>query len=588
MTVQIKNADTIKADFITFLRSAIEENGGPNVTDYNIGSVLNILTEAFADVLENYYFDLFQITRESLENIYNGFNFFKQPGKKALVKLSIYIDAPVSSLSAEFFSIPRGTKVSTDDGTVIFEIIDDYVQPTSLSTSGEFIGKAEYIVNAICSDSGAVGNVVSNAITKFNSTITNINNYAYWIRNTSASGGADSESEQDMKTRFQKYLISLRRGTKESLEYALSTNAAFTGLMYSISGYRHLYMIKQYSTSVGTNNYDSDLTLLNKFYPSYALFTSDDAPIGGIYTGTEPYYFIVGAEDRFNNILISTQSIPAEYELQSIEYYDLVNKEWTQTDITNISLPHVIDNEQYLTWDIDPTRWGKYQIRDYTGYFIRFKIAKTIATTQVFNVYKVMTYPFPGYIDIYCLKNYRDEITTDDKTLILESIDNFKAAGVITTITDASVIQLHPAIILNTNSSTDSIVPLDIIDNIRNDVISFANTLNVSKDFIRSELYSYLYQRYHQYGGIYIFYKYDPSVYEDISNNIFKEDFRDNIFDTGINEKVDLLMSDIYVTKNLNSIVNTLTGFKFYDTGSNSNDYYHDTSGSRSDLYLAF
>ena len=52
MTIQIKNADTIKTDFIAFLRSAIEENDGPNVTDYNVGSVLNVLVEAFADVLE--------------------------------------------------------------------------------------------------------------------------------------------------------------------------------------------------------------------------------------------------------------------------------------------------------------------------------------------------------------------------------------------------------------------------------------------------------------------------------------------------------------------------------------------------------
>ena len=602
MTVQIKNADTIKSDFITFLRSAIEENGGPVVTDYNIGSVLNVLVEAFADVLENYYFDLFQVTRDSLENIYNGFNFFKQPGKKSLVTLSIYIDASFALLTSEFFSIPRGTKVSTEDGSVVFEIVDDYVQPTSLSLSGEFAGKAEYIVNAVCTEAGIEGNVASNAITKFVTTITNINNYAYWIRNSSASGGTTAETEQDMKIRFQKYLVSLRRGTKESLEYALSTNAAFTGLMYSISGYRNLYLVKQYSPSVGTNNYDLDLTLWNKFYPSYSLFTDDDA------SGTNPYYLYVGADDKFSNILMSTQSVPSGADVDSylivgsttaptaygIEYYDSVTETWEQAEILNttIASDYPLIAEQYLAWSIDTTRWGKFQIRDYNAYFIRITMKKSGDGRPNFDVYKTMTYPFPGYIDIYCLKNYRDAVTSADKTLISESIDNFKAAGVITTVTDASVVQIHPTVIINTSDLTSSLVPSDIATSIREDIITFSNTKNVSTDFIRNELYAYLYSKYNQYGNLYIFYKYDPSIYEDIVNNVFKEGFRDNVLDASINEKIDLLLSDVYVVRNLNSIVNTLTGWDYtdgvYSLIQQYNDYYHDPYSTRTDLYLAY
>lgn len=592
MTIQIKNADTIKTDFIKFLRSAIEENGGPNVTDYNIGSVLNVLVEAFSDVLENYYYDLFQITRDSLENIYNGFNFFKIPGKKALVSVTIYVDAPaISSLNVNYFSIPRGTKVSTDDGSVLFEIADDYSTDSMIiSSSGEFSGKIEYNVQAICTESGISGNINANEITKFSSSITNVNNYSYWIRNSSASGGTDAESEADMKIRFQKYLISLRRGTKESLEYALATNAAFTGLMYSISGFRFLNIIKQTSYSIGTNNYDQDLTYLNKFYPSYSLFTDSDA------AGTDPFYLYIGADDKFNNLILSTQSVPSQGDAGSyliigisnplytavaggIEYFDTATQSWEQAEVLNIdlSIDYPIIADQYLAWQIDTTRWGKSQIRDYTAYFIRINMRKSGDNRPNFDVYKAMTYPFPGYIDIYCLKNYRDSITTDDKTLISESIDNYKAAGVITTVSNASVVQIHPTIIIQTSDLTNSLVPSDIVESIRADVIAFSNSKNIGVDFIRNELYAYLYQRYNQYGNLYIYYRYDPSIYEDLANNVFKEGFRDSILDASVSEKIDLLLSDIYVVRNLNSLVNTLTGYKYVDVPASGlyNDYYY-------------
>jgi len=609
MTIQIKNADTIKSDFINFLRSAIEENGGPNVTDYNIGSVLNVLVEAFADVLENYYFDLFQVTRDSLENIYNGFNFFKMPGKKALVSLNIYIDAPdTASLNSNFFSIPRGTKVSTDDGTILFEIADDYsTDGMIVSGSGEFNGKIQYSVRALCTDSGTSGNVGTNAITKFASNITNINGYAYWIRNSSASGGSEAESEQDMKLRFQKYLISLRRGTKESLEYALASNAAFTGLMYSISGYRFLDIVKQTSPYVGTNNYDIDLTLKNKFYPSYSLFTNEDA------SGTDAFYLYIGSEDKFNNVLFSTQSVPSagdagSYKIISvgnpiytgivaggIEYWNSNTQQWDQADVKNVDLTidTPIVDDQYLAWYIDTTKWGKSQIRDYTAYFIRISMRKDGGDPPGTNrpnldVYKVMTYPFPGYIDIYCLKNYRDNVTNDDKTLIAESIDNFKAAGVITTISNADVIQIHPMIIIHTSNLTNSLIPSDIVDSIRTDIINFSNLKNIGVDFIRNELYAYLYQRYSQYGNLFIYYRYDPSIYEDLGNDVFKEGFRDSVLDASVNEKIDLLLSDIYVVRNLNSLVNTLTGYEYADDGgTNYNDYYKDTT-SDTEQFLAY
>jgi len=368
---------------------------------------------------------------------------------------------------------------------------------------------------------------------------------------------------------------------------------------------------------MGTDNYDQDLTHWNKFFPSYSLFVDSDALSTSAPETNHPFYLYIGAEDKFNNLLISTQSVPSLGDAGSyliigvnnplyalgnidgyvpvnggIEYWDVVTQSWEQAEVLNVDLAYdyALIAEQYLAWQIDTTRWGKSQIRDYTSYFIRINMRKSGPSRPNFDVYKVMTYPFPGYIDIYCLKNYRDPVTIDDKTLITESIDNYKAAGVITTVTDASVIQIHPLIIIHTSDLTNSLVPSDLVESIRTDVINFSNLKNIGVDFVRNELYAYLYQRYNQYGNLYIYYRYDPSIYEDLGNSVFKEGFKDNTLDSAINEKVDLLLSDIYIVRNLNAISNTLTGYKFTDVPASGffNDYYRDTLGGNSDLYPAY
>jgi hypothetical protein len=275
-----------------------------------------------------------------------------------------------------------------------------------------------------------------------------------------------------------------------------------------------------------------------------------------------------------------------------IEYYDVITQTWEQLDVLNVTLSGVdwyeLIPEQYLSWTLDTTRWGKYQIRDYNAYFIRINMRKAHAGQLNLDVYKIMTYPFPGYIDVYCLKNYRDSVTTADKTLITESIDNYKAAGVITTVSPATVVQMHPMIIIHTSDLTNSLIPSDIVDNIRADVIAFSNTKNISADFVRNELYAYLYQRYNQYGNLYIYYRYDPSIYEDITNEVFKEGFKDQVLDASINEKIDLLLSDIYVVRNLNALVNTFTDYQYYDSAPNYSNYYKDPGASALDTFTAY
>lgn len=576
-TIQIKEFDQIKQDYIDAIKAKVQENSTINITDYNVGGVINTVVEAFSDIMERFYFDLFQITKESMENIYNGFNFYKIPGKKSSCTVYIYLDTTdlIGAQNTIFFNIPKGTTVTTDDGTKVFEIIDEY-QSSNLAVAGggsEFPGKVFYTANALCTVVGPNGNVLQNTLTKIASAITNVNSYSFTVRNTSASGGVDEESDENMKGRFQQYLVSLRRGTAEALGFALQTNANFTGFLYSISQYTPLFIVKQTQQNVNqsdfslnSNVYDVDLTEFNKFDAQYTLCSEADA-------GQNDYFALYfGAPDRFKNVLMASQAVTAGgFIIHKVQYFDQVLGVWNNidTNLLSVTLDHTIVDDQYVYWDFaDITRWGKISVLNYNGYFIRFIIEQTVdplTTSASVQVFKTMTYPFPGYVDLYCLKNYRNNINTNDKIVVQEAIENFKAAGVVTTVQNADVIQLYPVVIVYTSNLALSFVPSTIVADIRNDMIAFANTLNIWQDFDRNAFYSYIYDKYNQYGSIFIFYKYDDVLNENPQNSIYKEQFRNIVFEASVGEKVDLGISDVFVTTNLNTLIMTTSDLTLTD-----------------------
>jgi hypothetical protein len=573
-TISIKEFDEIKQDFIDAIKAKVHENDPSlDITDYNVGGVLNTIVEAFSDVLEQAYFDMFQIAKESLENIYNGFNFYKIPGKKATCTVYIYFDTTdlASAQNSIFLTIPKGTVVTTEDGTIEFEIVDDY-QSSALQLAGggsEFPGQVFYTASAVSVTIGSSNNIGQNTLTKISTAITNLRSYSFSVRNASCSGGAEEETEEEMKSRFQQYLVSLRRGTTEALGFALETNANFTGFLYSINQYTPLFIVSQVADNVDQADfsldsgvYDFDLTNLNKFDPQYTLF--DQA----VATAQDDYFALyLGSSNRFRNLLFATSTVSAaSFEIHKVQYYDSVLGLWNDvdTDLLNITLDAAFIDDEYIYWDFaDITRWGKYKVLGYEAYFIRLIIKVVIdptAVTAAVQVFKSMTYPFPGYIDLYCLKNYRENINLDDKVVIEEAIETYKAAGVVTTVQNANVIQLYPTIIIFSSDLALAFIPDTVVSDIRADIITFANDVKIGQSFDRNAFYSYIYDKYNQYGNIFIFYEYDNALTEDLSVGIYKEQLRDQIFDMAISDKADLGLSDIFVVQALSVLSTTSTG----------------------------
>jgi hypothetical protein len=467
--------------------------------------------------------------------------------------------------NSTFFNVPKSTIVSTDDGTVEFESVVEYsVGRLYVQGGGEFDGKVYYEFDAICKNVGSSGNIATNSLTKIVSSITNNNGLSIVVRNDAASGGFDEEDETSMKKRFQKYLVSLRRGTREAIDFALLSNVNFTGFLYNIDEYKPLYILKQdypnYSRGINSSNIFTDLYYDNKFLSSYNLIDFVDSDPGHN-DGTLDFALYFGYDEKFYNILTVTSFIPASfgnyYVIGEVSYWN--GSSWVSADVTQQPAPNSqFITDQYISWNLnDANLWLPRTIQKYTGYFVRisfgaFGISEPPA--QPVTAIKTMTYPFPGYVDIYCLKNFRYGLIDSDKEIITEALENYKAAGTIVSVSNASLVNLYPTVVIYTLPGGQP-PPSTIVDDIRADIKTYSESLNVAVDFNRNDLYALLYRKYINYGSLFVYYDYDNDVYE--SGNNYKEFYKNLvIFNASKNEKIDFPFVDVYVIDSLNYLDN--------------------------------
>ena len=176
------------------------------VIDFSIGSTIRAIFEAIAMEIEELYVYVEEELRKTLLNsAYSLFGFAKNEAVPARVDLQFTINP-----NHQGFTIPAGFQVSTEDG-LVFTTTINYEVPPNATTA---------IVPAICTVSGFIGNVPANTITKLVSSLP-------WLLGVSnpnaATGGVDEESETKRRERFNKYILSLGRGTKDAILYRLSS-----------------------------------------------------------------------------------------------------------------------------------------------------------------------------------------------------------------------------------------------------------------------------------------------------------------------------------------------------------------------------
>lgn len=201
MSLEIKSMYKVLKDLIDWTTARTDK-----LTDFNVGSGIRTIYEAVSIQIEEFYFRMKQNVLYAIEtSIYTAFDFPRKAAEYATGTVTItFLRALSTSLT-----IPKGTIFSTSDmyGYIYFETVEDnYCEPGLISTT----------VAVKCQQPGRIGNIPAGAITLMVPTNQNVKSVYNMGEFTD---GRDAETYTEHKKRFQKYINTLSRATRNAITY---------------------------------------------------------------------------------------------------------------------------------------------------------------------------------------------------------------------------------------------------------------------------------------------------------------------------------------------------------------------------------
>jgi hypothetical protein len=223
MAFTIKNFESITASLI--LRVA--ENSLA-LTDFNVGSKVRTLLEAYSQELEYFYLEMFRGILEGIDSsIYNSFDFPALPAVAASgqVRFALLVSGTSTPLAPTTnITIPAGFRVQIPVQTTAGIVSNSAPVGTIYTIANDTIwlaGQTSTTATVVCNTAGSVGNTIANSITSIVDSLPTIQNGTYSVNNAvPLVNGQDQETAVQHRARFSKYLQSLGRGTKTALQYA--------------------------------------------------------------------------------------------------------------------------------------------------------------------------------------------------------------------------------------------------------------------------------------------------------------------------------------------------------------------------------
>lgn len=238
--MNVESFDTL----MTTMKNCMSANQS-KITDFNEGSIINTLFEAFARIIEIFYIDTRNGYKNNLKAIpYSVFGFKRKEGTKAVGKV-VFSRAKVETTST---TIPTGTEISADGlifrTTQVGTIAAGQLQSGKIDVEAKEIGN-KYNVNA---------NSINTIETMLSSDVVEVNN------ELRCYGGSDEENDADMLARFKTYINGLQ-GTNY---YGLKSNVLNLAGVRSCSIDEHFPpAYNQYNATVyiddGTGNMTDEL-----------------------------------------------------------------------------------------------------------------------------------------------------------------------------------------------------------------------------------------------------------------------------------------------------------------------------------------
>jgi|HigsolmetaAR203D_1030402.scaffolds.fasta_scaffold05033_4 uncharacterized phage protein gp47/JayE len=207
MAFERKSMEVIVQRMVDWTRGA-----STKFTDFRVGSRIRTMYEAVGLVVEEYYDRVHRAMKTMIEqNVYAAMGFEKQPAVYATGAVTFSRTTPADTN----YLIPAGTIVRTrataTSAPVNFRTTVDAVIA---------VGQTSVTVPVICQTPGTVGNVDAGTITNFLTKPTGVDA----VTNANPlSNGREEETPDEQKSRFQKFISSLSRGTLPAIEYGATT-----------------------------------------------------------------------------------------------------------------------------------------------------------------------------------------------------------------------------------------------------------------------------------------------------------------------------------------------------------------------------
>jgi uncharacterized phage protein gp47/JayE len=206
--------------------SAALQSSATTLVDVSIGSVIRAIFEANASLvlwLQWLILQVLQTTRASssvgpdLDSWMLDFGLIRLPAEAAtgVITLSRF----VTNLSA---TIPAGSMVKTADGLLSYSIAEDNALSIWQPTLSSYVipgGVSSADLPIICATSGTAGNVLAGSITVIAASLSGVDQVS---NANSLSNGADAETDQGFRSRFQGYLASRSRATLGAVQNAIA------------------------------------------------------------------------------------------------------------------------------------------------------------------------------------------------------------------------------------------------------------------------------------------------------------------------------------------------------------------------------
>lgn len=180
----------------------------PKITDFRRGSVIRTIYESVALIIEGGYNKFYVALKSIIErNIYSVIGFDKI---QAVPSSGNVIFGRVEP-AVEAYVIPRGTEIVAR--------ANDFRPPISFRTVEDSImdiGYTEVSVGVVCTEAGAITNVLASDINDFVTKPFGID----WVTNrVDFLNGRDEETPEEQKSRFGDYMEANTRGTLQSIEF---------------------------------------------------------------------------------------------------------------------------------------------------------------------------------------------------------------------------------------------------------------------------------------------------------------------------------------------------------------------------------